>query len=142
MEPHRRKFALKRRMNRKMQKAKQTVMDVQHVLPIDGQLYNFYCLGTECAVPDDGGLFLYKAVLSFLAFSTVTYTTPYTWEVHVRPIFEQFYHLHYIMRTILDLNNFTEVTRFHNIQLLRMSLSLDFLNPNYMPVTRDLSPTN
>lgn len=142
MEPHRRKFALKRGVKREVQKAKQTVMDVQHVLPIDGQLYNFfYCLGTECTVPDDGGLFLYKAVLSFLAFSTVNYTTPYTWEDHVQPIFEQFYHLHYIMRTILDLNNFTEVTQFHNIQLLKLSLSLDFLDPNYMPVTRDLSPT-
>ena len=132
------KFALRRRM----EETKKSVVDDEYTLPIDGQLYNFfYCLGNECTVPDDGGFFLYKAVLSFLAFSTVTYTTPYTWVDNVQPIFEQFYHLHYIMRTILDLSNFTEVTQFHNIELLKMSLSEDFLDPNYMPVTRDLSPT-
>ena len=116
--------------------------DGKYTLPIDGQLYNFlYCLGNECTVPEDGGLFLYKAVLSFLAFSTVSYTTPYTWVDDVQPVFEQFYHIHNIMRTVLDLNRFSEVTKFHNIQLLKTSLSKDILDPNYMPVTRDLSPT-
>ena len=111
-------------------------------LPIDGNLYNFYyCVGEDCALPDDDGFFLYRAVISILAFSTVTYETPYTWVDHVEPIFKQFHHLHYIMRTILDMSNYTEVTLPHNIKLLKIVFQKPKSDPNYMPTTRDLSPT-
>lgn len=108
-------------------------------LPIDGQVYSFYfCVGEagNCKPPN-----LSQALLTFLAFSTTHYTRPYTWVDHVQPIFEQFHHLHYIMRTILDLSNFTEVTSSHNRELLRISFEKEITDPNYMPVTRDLSPT-
>ena len=125
-----------------MKEAEKEKSDAQYTLPIDGQLYNFwYAVGPHCKSPDDGKLFLYKAVLSFLAFSTVEYTAPYTWVDDVKPIFDQVHHLHYIMRTILDLSNFTEVTLPHNIELLKHAFSRDITDPNYMPVTRDLSPT-
>ena len=114
----------------------------EHSVTIDGNLYNFYyCVGEECSLPDDGGFFLYKALISILAFSTVTYEAPYTWVDHVEPIFKQAHHLHYIMRTILDLSNYTEVTLPHNIELLKVVFQKPTCDPNYMPTTRDLSPT-
>jgi len=114
----------------------------EHSVTIDGQLYNFYyCVGEECMLPNDGGFFLYKALISMLAFSTVTYEEPYTWVDHVQPIFRQVHNLHYIMRTILDLSNFTEVTLPHNIELLKKVFLKPTTDPNYMPTTRDLSPT-
>jgi len=114
----------------------------EYSLPIDGQLYNFYyCVGKECTLPNDGGFFLFKALISVLAFSTVTYKEPYTWVDHVQPIFRQVHNLHYIMRTILDLSNFTEVTLPHNIELLKKVLNKKINDPNFMPTTRDLSPT-
>ena len=113
-----------------------------HTLPIDGQVYNFYfCVDVppgNCKPPDNQHS---NVLLTFLAFSTTNYTRPYTWVDHVQPIFEQFYHLHFNMRTILDLSNFTEVTSSHNKELLCISFSKEITDPNYMPVTRDLSPT-
>ena len=118
-------------------------------LPIDGQVYNFYyCvdedMNTKCNIPDKFGglkLFFSPSILSFLAFSTMEYKQPYTWVHDVEPIFHQVHHLHYIMRTILDLRNYTDVILPHNIELLRMSFNKNFTDPGYMPVTRDLSPT-
>ena len=118
-------------------------------LPIDGQVYHFYyCvdedINNQCNIPDDFGglqLFFSPNILSFLAFSTIEYKRPYTWVHDIKPIFHQVHHLHYIMRTILDLRNYTAVTLPHNIELLRMSFTKDFTDPGYMPVTRDLSPT-
>ena len=117
-------------------------VECKYSLPIDGNLYNFYyCVGEDCALPEDGGLFLYRALISILAFSTVTYETPYTWVDHVEPIFKQAHHLHCIMGTILNLSNYTEVTLPHNIELLKIIFLKPTSDPNYMPTTRDLSPT-
>ena len=114
----------------------------EHSMTIDGQVYIiYYCVGEECILPDDGNCFLYKAEIPILAFSTMTYEEPYTWVDHVQPIFKQVHHLHYIMRTILDLSNYTEVTLPHNIELLKIVFRKPTSDPNYMPTTRDLSPT-
>ena len=118
-----------------------------YVLPIDGQVYNFYyCVGHDCTLPKGDG-FLTKALISILAFSTLTYASDYepTWVDDVKSIFEQQHHLVYAMRSILDMSNFTEVTLAHNIELLRNVLSRDSkeafeMDPNYMPTTRNLSP--
>ncbi|XP_065908873.1 uncharacterized protein [Dysidea avara] len=111
------------------------------VLPIDGQLYNFYyCVGEECTLPEDD-YYIFKGLISILAFSTPAYEAPYTWVDHVKPIFEQLHRLHYIMRTILDMSNYTEVILPHNIGLLKKVLLKPTSDPNYMPTTRDLSPT-
>ena len=96
-------------------------------LPIDGQVYNFYyCVGDECKLPEDRGLFLYRALISILAFSTVIYSSDYepTWE-DVRQIFEQQHHISHMMRSILDMSNFTEVTLPHNIEMLKYMMSKD-----------------
>ena len=119
-----------------------------YVLPIDGQVYNFYyCVGDKCKLPEDNPFFLYKALISILAFSTITYADDYqpTWVDDVKSIFEQQHHISYVMSSILDMSNFTAVTLPHNIQLLKYVMSKDskeaFENdPSYMPTTRNLSP--
>ena len=45
------------------------------------------------------------------------------------------------MRTILDMSNYTEVILPHNIELLKKVFLKPTSDPNYMPTTRDLSPT-
>ena len=110
-------------------------------LPIDGQLYSFYyCVGKQCTLPENE-FYLYKSLIAILAFSTIKYDPPYTWVDHIKPIFEQSHRLHYIMRTILDMSNYTEVVLPHNIGLLKKVLLKPTSDPNYMPTTRDLSPT-
>jgi len=112
--------------------------EAKYSLPIDGQVYNFlYCMKENCTKlsrQDEG-------MISILAFSTMTYRKPYEWVRDVEPIFKQFHHLHYIMGTILNMSNFTEVTLQHNVKLLKNVFSKQINDPNYMPVTRDLSPT-
>ena len=110
-------------------------------LPIDGQLYSFYyCVGKQCTLPENE-FYLFKSLIAILAFSTIKYTPPYTWMDHIKPIFEQSYRLHYIMRTILDMSNYTEVVLPHNIELLKKVFLKPTSDPNYMPTTRDLSTT-
>ena len=125
-------------------------------LPIDGQVYNFYyCIGNKCDLPkNDPHLlhkaFLYKALLSILAFSDVNYTSNNSscspnWVDDVKDYFEQQHHLVYAMRSIMDLGNYTEVTLSYNLEKLKYVLSKsskeDFdMDPNYMPTTRNLSP--
>ena len=91
--------------------------------------------------PSEEFILLCPTIIAFLAFSTVSYERPYTWIDHVEPIFHQFHHLHNIMSTILNMKSYTEVTNPHNVELLRASFTKDFTDPNYMPVTRDLSST-
>ena len=124
--------------------AKKGSTEILHSLPIDGQVYHFCYYVTPNSMATGGckeNPKIFSEVLSFLSFSTMKYERPYTWVDHVSPIFTQVYHLHYIMRTILDLSNYTEVTLPYNIKLLQLSLTQDISDANYMPVTRDLSPT-
>ena len=127
------------------------IINTYYELPIDGQLYNFYyCIGTKCELPKNNTLFLYRTVISILAFPDVNCTinnnscSP-NWVDDVKDYFQQQHHLVYAMRNILDLSNFSDVTQHHNIELLKLVLSKDSkedfdMNPNYMPTTRDLSP--
>ena len=123
-------------------------MCTSYELPIDGQVYNFYyCKGTKCKLPKHNPSFLYKALLSILAFSDVNCISNCrpNWVDHVKDYFEQQHHLVYAMRSIMDLGNYTEVTLPHNLELLKYVLSKiskeDFdMDPNYMPTTRNLSP--
>jgi len=110
--------------------------EAKYSLPIDGQVYNFfYCMKKNCKLPEED-----EAIVSILAFSTITYEKPYEWVRDVEPIFKQYHHLHYIMGTILDMSNFTQVTSKHNVELLKDVFSKEIEDPNYMPITRDLSP--
>ena len=120
--------------------------DAFYQLPIDGQVYHF-CYFVEIEgqpTPSCDEMFpkvVFSQLISFLSFSTVFYERPYTWVEHVAPIFEQVYHLHYVMRAALDLSSYKDVTQPYNKILLKMALSKDINDAGYMPVTRDLSPT-
>ena len=113
-----------------------------NTLPIDGQVYYFvYCVvlpgETDCTYSSNERV----TELVFLAFSTIQYNTPYTWVDHVEPIFYQYADLSPVMKSIVDLSNYTAVTLPWNIELIKHSLLLDLEDANYMPTTRDLSPT-
>ncbi|HEX5749928.1 MAG TPA: hypothetical protein VFZ09_27100 [Archangium sp.] len=61
-----------------------------------------------------------------------------TWEKHIQPIFVQYGNLYPIMSNrLVKLSDLESVKRHAN--LLELAFSLDIHNPNYMPVTRDLS---
>ena len=108
-------------------------------LPIDGQIYLYkYCIESECP-PDIQYLFVPE--LSFLVFSTVKYSEPYTWVNDVQPIFSQYYYLNRAMAVVLNLSDYHSVTNPGNTHLIKLAMSQDFNDPNFMPVTRDLSPT-
>ena len=108
-----------------------------HTLPIEGQVYHFcYFVGDQAPSSCSS-----SQLISFLAFSTEAYYRPYTWDEHVGPIFKQVFHLHYIMRAVLDMSSYKEVTRPYNLKLLKKVMSKDIRDAGYMPVTRDLSPT-
>ena len=131
-----------------LSEVKNKVIDNKYyVLPIDGQVYNFYyCVGKECNLPTNDTV-LFSALLSILAFSTVTYDDNYkpSWVDDVESIFKQQHHLVHCMRSILDMSNYTEVTLAYNLELMKDVMSKDSkesfeMDPDYMPTTRNLSP--
>ena len=61
-----------------------------------------------------------------------------TWIDHIQPILEQYNNLYPIMsKRLVDLSNYESVKENRNI--LELAFSLPISDPNYMPVTRDLS---
>ncbi len=61
-----------------------------------------------------------------------------TWIDHIKPIFQQYSNLYPIMsKKLVDLGNYESVKEHRTI--LELAFSLDPSDPNYMPVTRDLS---
>ncbi|MBR1220021.1 hypothetical protein JQ557_18600 [Bradyrhizobium sp. U87765 SZCCT0131] len=61
-----------------------------------------------------------------------------TWADHISPIFTQYGNLYPIMsRRLVNLNDPASV--FAHRKILALAFSLDIGDPNYMPVTRDLS---
>jgi hypothetical protein len=109
--------------------------DDRTTIPIDGQVYFFYY-----SIDGHDDLVFQDIQTVYLAYSDVSYTRPYTWVNDVGPIFTQYARLTPMMSTILDLSNYRDVTKPHNLNLLRKNLALDFHDPAYMPTTRDLSP--
>lgn len=110
-------------------------------VPIDGQVYEFqYCVdtGLPCERRNDE---LYFPAISFVAYSTVSYTHPYAWKEDVEPIFSKYALIAPVMKAILDLSSYEDVTLPRNIYLLNLSLRAEFEDQGYMPTTRDLSPT-
>ena len=112
-------------------------------MQIDGQVFKFgYCLEycmdacSQCSESTNIG-----NLLVFLIWSSVEYKKPYFWDKDVQPIFQQYEHLYPVMRSILKMGDYDDVTKPANIRLLNLSMALDINHPSYMPVTRDLSPT-
>jgi hypothetical protein len=61
-----------------------------------------------------------------------------TWVGDVQPILQRYANLYPVMRTVLDLDDYSSVVQHR--EMLRHVFELPVEDPNYMPVTRDLSP--
>lgn len=76
-------------------------------------------------------------VLSVLVFDAYPVVKEPTWVDNVQPIFQQFANLYPVMKQIVDLGSFPSViSRLHAMKIV---FDLPVTDPNYMPVTRDLS---
>jgi hypothetical protein len=102
---------------------------------IDGQIYGIRPLlgsqaaGTAPINPSD--------FISILVFDEIKIPKQPTWYVHVRPILQPYANLYPVMRHVLDLDDYESVVAHK--QMLRLAFLLPREDPNYMPVTRDLS---
>lgn len=103
---------------------------------IDGQVYGVtYQLGNT--PPPIGSVQNGSQFLSVLVFSGYQVPAEPNWMEHVRPIFQQYADLYPVMRPIVDLANFGSVISRRAI--LKNVFDAPVTDPNYMPVTRDLS---
>ena len=102
------------------------------VFPIRGQVYRFLygAIGTNDEDTNH---------ISILGFSYYNAPKVPTWINNVEQIFKQYDRLYPVMKGIMRLGNYNDVIQ--HIPMLKYSLSLDIDHPSYMPVTRDLSPT-
>ena len=114
-------------------------------LPIEGQLYSFeYSLSRA---PTDNGTFKYANIIqknnfiAILAFSYFKEPKHPNWVEHVQPIFQLYERLFPAMKHVVNLGNYIDVTSIRNLHLIDYTMGLDVNHPNYMPVTRDLSPS-
>ncbi|MDZ5646026.1 hypothetical protein [Nitrospirillum sp. BR 11828] len=101
---------------------------------IDGQLYN---ITYQIAGQSRQNFGPFEVIALHLRDAYPVPQTP-TWAANIEPIFQQYANLYPIMsRRLVNLNNPLSV--FHNREILSLAFSLDITDPNYMPVTRDLS---
>ena len=101
---------------------------------IDGQLYNV-TYQQNGQVRQDFGPF--EVIAIHLRDAYPVPETP-TWRDDIQPIFEQYGNLYPIMsQRLVRLDD--PVSVYRHRQLLKLAFSLDIHDPNYMPVTRDLS---
>jgi hypothetical protein len=104
---------------------------------IGGQLY--YIGGTWGAgnVWNNWGNTFFAAPLSVKLFKSIDppIANP-TWG-DVQPILYKYYYLYAYMASIVDISNYDEVVA--NAQGIKQVFSLPFSDPNYMPVTREMS---
>jgi hypothetical protein len=98
---------------------------------IDGQVYGIgYSLPGSTYVNSSD----FVSVLVWNRFDVLD--TP-TWQ-DVQPMFQQFANLYPIMKPIVDMGDYAQMAA--KAGLVKLAMSLPEEDPNYMPVTRDLSP--
>lgn len=103
---------------------------------IDGQVYGVtYALGAQA--PPYGSVSNPSASINALVFSGYEAPKQPDWLCDVAPIFQQYANLYPVMRPIVDLADYASVVSRRS--LLLNVFSTDESDPNYMPVTRDLS---
>jgi hypothetical protein len=101
--------------------------------PMDSQVYYvFFSDQAGQAIGDS------NANISVLRFQSYTAPAEPTWQQDVGPILQAYARLYPGMKGLLDIGNEATVTGSAIFILARMALP--FLDPAYMPVTRDLSP--
>ena len=110
---------------------------------IDGQVYHLdyhYNVngGDRCNIPNDDPQLSNSKIL-VLVWNKFTKPTKPTWITNIRPIFQQYANLYPVMKIhFVDLANYFDVVE--NKRSILKTMRLDRNHPNYMPVTRDLSP--
>ncbi len=103
---------------------------------IDGQVYGItYGIGTTA--PAAGSVQNPSQILNALVFDEYAIPDQPNWVEHVQPIFQQYANLYPIMKPIVDLGNYASVLAKRSA--LKRVFSAKETDPNYMPVTRDLS---
>ena len=75
--------------------------------------------------------------VSLLVWSGFAAEDPPTWFGSIQPIFQQYANLYPVMKRIVDLADYDSVCA--NVRMLLLAFGLPVEDPNYMPVTRDLS---
>lgn len=102
---------------------------------IDGQLYGvgYSLLGQpQNYIANDWNY------ISTLIFNLTAVPEQPTWYRDIQPILEQYGNLYPIMsKYLVDLGNYDSVVK--HLKILELAFSLPVEDPNYMPVTRDLS---
>ena len=104
---------------------------------IDGQVYG---IGYQLAKPPQPATYNASpfSFVSVLLFDQHPVPEAPTWYGDIQPILTQFGNLYPIMsHHLVDLGNYDSVVR--HVDILDLAFSLPVENPNYMPVTRDLS---
>lgn len=101
--------------------------------PMDSQVYYVFFTDPAGQAIGDG-----NANVSALRFQSYTAPAEPTWQQDVGPVLEAYARLYPGMKDRLDIGDEATVKGFATAILARMSLP--FLDPGYMPVTRDLSP--
>eukprot|EP00058_Branchiostoma_floridae_P011442 XP_002596930.1 hypothetical protein BRAFLDRAFT_76430 [Branchiostoma floridae] len=104
---------------------------------LDGQVYKYDIIAKK---GESGTKFQVRDLLvSVLLYSEYTFIRgEVTWYEDVYPIFQQYANLYPVMKPIIDLASYEDVSK--KSKLLKSALNLPETNPNHMPVTRDLSP--
>ncbi len=110
---------------------------------IDGQVYGVgYALADESPA-DPANSWNFISVLVFDAFAYPPGILP-TWNdsflpgTGLRHIFEQYANLYPVMSRFINLGDYQQVKAYASMLVVAFGLPVE--NPNYMPVTRDLSP--
>ena len=118
---------------------------------IDGQVYGVRCLPqavaaqignpptveTESNPPPTAFGYNPWDFISILLWSGYSAPAQPTWAADMQPIFQQYANLYPLMQQMFDLSDYDSVVA--NAGLLSFAFNLPPDDPNYMPVTRDLS---
>lgn len=122
-----------------------TLPDPKHVRRYkDGQVYAlyYYYINKPSLENNESetDVFLQRAILVFVWDVFIPpKDTEITWVSHVKPIFTLYANLFPVMTiNFMNLGNYFEVKKHSH--RIRKTMMLPFDDPNFMPVTRDLSP--
>ncbi len=103
---------------------------------IDGQVYGItYGLGPT--PPPTGSIQNPSQILNPLIYTAFEAPEQPNWMEDIQPIFQQYANLYPIMKPIVDLASYSSVVG--KIRALKRVFGAPETDPNYMPVTRDLS---
>ena len=103
---------------------------------LDGQVYGVAYAAGDRPILDDGE-WDSSRILNVLVWSRFEAPAHPSWIRDVRPIFEVYANLYPVMRSIVDMSSYASVMAKRH--LLQLALALPVTDPNFMPITRDLS---